>query len=48
MAMIRRFFRWLRRRCMWIAPAQMDQAKRDMEERIAMDDKKHQEANHER
>lgn len=45
--MIRRFFRWLRRSMMWIAPAKMDQAKRDMEERIELD-RKQKEATHER
>jgi hypothetical protein len=44
--MIRRLLAWLRRRMMWIDPKKMDQAKRDMEERIAMD-KKQREANHE-
>lgn len=44
--MIRRLLAWLRRRMMWIAPAKMDQAKRDMEARIALD-KKNREANHE-
>lgn len=35
--MIRRFFAWLRRRLMWIAPGKMEAAKRDMEERIELD-----------
>lgn len=44
--MIRRFFRWLRRRAMWISPKKMEAAKKDMQERIDLDRKK--EATHER
>jgi hypothetical protein len=44
--MIRRFFRWLRRSMMWIAPAKMEAAKKDMQERIELD-RKQKEATHE-
>ncbi|MDY0013899.1 MAG: hypothetical protein RBS40_13520 [Rhodocyclaceae bacterium] len=45
--MIRRFFRWLRRRAMWISPSKMETAKKDMQERIELD-RKQKEADHER